>query len=434
MRQRIVKTWLDGRVWLVPGMGVKRWLGFLVAAVMVVALGLLNTLLAWRAPEAVTDAMLRNLLGYYLPTWARTAGFITGGLLLFMLALNRLARNVLAPLQRPDETVGSSLASYARGRRGPRIVAIGGGTGLPALLRGLQAQTSNITAVVTVADDGGSSGRLRREYGLLPPGDFRNNIAALARDEALITQLLQFRFGAGIGSESSALEGHALGNLLLAALTQITGSFDTALLAINRVLALRGRVLPATLEPVVLSADVRVAGVTQRVVGESHIPDARGTVQRVYLDPADVRVYPPVIQAILQADLIVLGPGSLYTSVLPNLLVPGLAAALRQAKAPRVYVCNIATQPGETDGYGAREHVAALQAHTSADIVDYVVANGNLTLAVNPETILVQPTEPARARLIVADLVDEARPWRHDSDKLCAALLGLLGSRGAPGG
>ena len=328
------------------------------------------------------------------------------------------------------------------GKETPRIVAIGGGTGMPGLLRGLTAYTHNITAVVTVADDGGSSGRLRRELGLLPPGDFRNNMAALSRDEALMTQLLQYRFGSSVsgGDEHGAqgdLRGHAFGNLLLAALAGITGSFDEALLAAQRVLAMRGRVVPSTLEHVTLVAEVLVArggetAVLERVVGESAIPKAGGKIQRVDLEPANVRAYPPALRAIFQADLIVMGPGSLYTSILPNLLISDLAEALKHARAPKVYVCNLATQPGETDGYTVADHVHALLDHIPAGCLDMVLANDNLSLAADVgggRTMFVQPVAPRGAvRLVTADLVDEKRPWRHDSQKVAKRVMELLTS------
>ena len=328
------------------------------------------------------------------------------------------------------------------GKESPRIVAIGGGTGMPGLLRGLTAYTHNITAVVTVADDGGSSGRLRRELGLLPPGDFRNNMAALSRDEALMTQLLQYRFGSSVsgGDEHGAqgdLRGHAFGNLLLAALAGITGSFDEALLAAQRVLAMRGRVVPSTLEHVTLVAEVLVArggetAVLERVVGESAIPKAGGKIQRVDLEPANVRAYPPALRAIFQADLIVMGPGSLYTSILPNLLISDLAEALKHARAPKVYVCNLATQPGETDGYTVADHVHALLDHIPAGCLDMVLANDNLSLAADVgggRTVFVQPVAPRGAvRLVTADLVDEKRPWRHDSQKVAKRVMELLTS------
>ncbi|MCA9901134.1 MAG: YvcK family protein, partial [Anaerolineales bacterium] len=314
---------------------------------------------------------------------------------------------------------------------GPNIVAIGGGTGMPGLLRSLTEYTRNITAVVTVADDGGSSGRLRREFGLLPPGDFRNNIAALARDEALMTQVLQYRFGAALGENGrSELQGHAFGNLLLAALTGITGSFDEALLAAERVLALRGRVLPSTLADVALAADILLPdGTLQRVVGESKIPEANGRIQQVYLQPSDVRAYPAALQAIFQADLIVMGPGSLYTSILPNLLVPDLAEALLHARAPKIYICNLATQPGETDNYSVADHVATLFQHIPTGCLDVVIANDNLSIPPDRgggNTIYVQLTPPKALPMITADLVDETWPWRHDGAKLAQAVMRLL--------
>ncbi len=334
------------------------------------------------------------------------------------------------PISESSPTQPSSLA------RGPKMVAIGGGTGMPSLLRGLTHYTSNITAVVTVADDGGSSGRLRRGYGLLPPGDFRGNIAALSRDEELMTQLLQYRFGASVVDDNGAdqeLRGHAFGNLLLAALTGITGSFDEGLLAAQRVLAMRGRVVPSTLANVALVADILVGqspqtAELQRISGESSITNAGGRIQRVALDPAAVRAYPPALKAIFQAQLILIGPGSLYTSILPNLLVPDLAQALLHARAPKIYICNLATQPGETDNYDVADHVSALLQHLPNNFLDVVLAND--AVSTEPETVgntvFVQITKPPMVRLVTADLVDESRPWRHDSAKLARAVMDLL--------
>ncbi|MFN2143029.1 MAG: uridine diphosphate-N-acetylglucosamine-binding protein YvcK, partial [Candidatus Promineifilaceae bacterium] len=308
---------------------------------------------------------------------------------------------------------------------GPHLVAIGGGTGMPALLRGLRRYTGNITAIVTVADDGGSSGRLRRELGVLPPGDFRGNIAALSRDEELMTQLLQYRFGSSVDEgpdQGRELQGHAFGNLLLAALTGITGSFDEALLAAQRVLAMRGQVIPSTLSQVTLTADVLLENEKgelelQQVTGESAITRKHGRIQRIYLQPDDVRAYPPALKAIFQADLILIGPGSLYTSILPNLLVPDLAQALYHAQAPNVYIANIATQAGETSGYNVADHVAAIRQHVPDLQLDVVLANDNLSPAQDAlgQTILVEMSDVPGVRLVTADLMDMTRPWRHDS-------------------
>lgn len=308
----------------------------------------------------------------------------------------------------------------------PKVVAIGGGTGLSTLLRGLKVHTQRITAIVTVADDGGSSGRLRRELGLLPPGDFRNCIAALADDEALITQLFQYRFGQGEG-----LNGHSLGNLFITALAAITGSFERAILEASRVLAVQGRILPSTLEDVTLIADLRVQEESApprltRVQGESAIPKAGQPIERVFLRPERVRAYPDAVRAILEADLIVAGPGSLFTSVLPNLLVQDIRRAVKASSAPRIYVCNVATQPGETDGFDVGQHAGALQRHVGRDLFPFVLANSNLaTILEHPQLQPVSPDFPPDAgyRVITADLVDPETPWRHDSDKLAEQVL-----------
>jgi uncharacterized cofD-like protein len=348
-------------------------------------------------------------------------------------AVLRLGANLVAPFQYRHTEVADMLYEYNRQGRGPHIVAIGGGTGMPSLLRGLREYTRNITAVVTVADDGGSSGRLRRELGVLPPGDFRNNLAALSRDEALMTQLLQYRFGGSIENGKGELQGHAFGNLLLAALTGITGSFDEALLAAERVLAMRGRVLPSTLELVTLVADVEViegeTAVLRHIIGESAIPTAGGKIQHLELEPGHVRAYPPALRAIFQADLIVIGPGSLYTSILPNLLIPDLAEALMKTRAPKIYICNLATQPGETDNYSVADHVATVLQYIPTNFIDFVLANDNLSVSPTTgggQTIFVKPTPPTQVHMITADLVDESRPWRHDSTKLAKAVMSLL--------
>ena len=418
----------DRRRWLTFGIGIKRWLLVLIIGTAVMSVGWLPLLFAARREVWLAVPFLPLALRVLIP-------FVIGGALV-LLAVVHLGKNLVEPLRAGPGAVVDSLYDHRLRDRGPHIVAIGGGTGMPGLLRGLTSYTSNITAIVTVADDGGSSGRLRKELGLLPPGDFRNNLAALARDESLMIQVLQYRFGtqAGVnGDEPPAeqgLSGHAFGNLLLAALTGITGSFDEALLAAQRVLALRGQVLPSTLDNVTLVADVAVGeGEIIEVVGESAIPEARGRVETVRLDPPHVRAYPPALRAIFQADLIVLGPGSLYTSILPNLLITDLAEALLHCRAKVVYVCNLATQPGETDDYSVADHVVAIRRHVPEQLIDVVVANDNFSVAPDTgggDTRFVRIEAIKGVRLITTDLVDEARPWRHDSKKLARTVLNLL--------
>ena len=436
------------RRWLLPGLGVKRWFLLLGLGAFLLVWAAIGVLFYLRQYDYLSDDTISLLTLAFVPPWVRIIGPLTLGLLLFAWAGQRLVANLVAPFRQGHEAIGESLYRYHSMRqRGPHIVAIGGGSGLPSLLRGLTSYTGNITTIVTMADDGGSSGRLRRELGLLPPGDLRSNMAALAADEALMTQLLRYRFGERIVAGSrvdSELSGHNFGNLLLAALTGITGSFDEGLLAAERVLAVRGRVLPSTLTEVTLLADITRAadGAIVRVKGESEIPKANGMIKRVYLEPADARAYPPAIKAIFQADLIVLGPGSLFTSILPNLLVPEIRAALEHARAPIIYVCNLVTQAGETDNYTVADHVAAITQYVPTNRLTTALANNNL----KPEPTN-QATEPANAAdvhsqdnhynyvrpipapdvpLKTLDLVDLERPDRHDSEKLAKAILDIL--------
>jgi uncharacterized cofD-like protein len=285
-----------------------------------------------------------------------------------------------------------------------------------------------MTAVVTVADDGGSSGKLRRELGVLPPGDLRNNIAALANDEALMTQLFQYRFATG------GLEGHSFGNLFLTALSEITGSMDKAIAETEHVLAIEGRVLPSTLqENVELGAEVRLPGEnrTRIVIGESQIPESGGKIERVFLQPDQVRAYPEAVRAILSADLLVIGPGSLFTSILPTLLVSGMIEAIRASSAYKVYVCNVATQEGETDGFTVADHVEVLETHIGQRVFQAVLGNNSYpSKNAGEKTHYVLPASESntitrRYEFHYTDLTDEERPWRHDPNKLAKALLEL---------
>jgi uncharacterized cofD-like protein len=300
-------------------------------------------------------------------------------------------------------------------------VCIGGGTGMSTLLRGLKNYSDNLTAIITVADDGGSSGKLRTELGVLPPGDFRQCIAALADSEPLMARLLEYRF-----PSSSGLGGHAFGNLFIAAMAGVTGNSERALLESSRVLAVRGRILPSTLENVTLCAEVRGThqAQTARVHGESQIAKFGLPVERVYLEPENVPAYPGATRAILDADLIVLGPGSLYTSVLPNLLVEDLCAAVTVSPAVKLFVANVATEHGETDGYAVEDYLKALRSHCAGLEAEGVLVNRRTTGKLPPQAqidfVVARESNPAYA---LSDVVDEERPWRHDSEKLARAVL-----------
>jgi len=367
----------------------------------------------------------------FLPRLLRVLIFGGLGLGLVVYGIWGLNRALLRPFLRPGHTVIDQLSDFRRRDRGPRVVAIGGGHGLSTLLRGLKAHTRNLTAIVTVADDGGSSGRLRESLGILPPGDIRNCLAALSNDEALLTQLFQYRF-----SGAPELEGHSFGNLFITALTDITGSFEEAIAESGRALSVSGRVLPSTLHNVRLVADVRLPHVINevRVQGESKIPEMAGRVRRVWLEPNNPPAFPPVLQAILNADLIVIGPGSLYTSLLPNLLVPDLLAAIQASRAIKVYVCNIATQTGETDLYTCHDHVHSLEEQVGENFFDIVLCNENYEGDPGSTSQWVRADEKSRAdaRLYCADLIDDEHSWRHNSIKLSQVIMDLFYERTGP--
>ncbi len=416
------------QVWLkllTPGIGVKRWVIVFFGGVTLLGLGLAMLMVElYRAQPRSSwiHALTLDSLPLALRlTIAAALGLGAVGVGLFM-----MNRSILAPLAVQGPELIETLVAYQRGQRGPKIVAIGGGTGLPALLRGLKNETANLTAIVTVADDGGSSGRLRRDLGVLPPGDFRNNIAALARDEGLMTQLFQYRFGEG------GLEGHSFGNLFITAMGAVTGSFEAGLAESSRVLAIKGQVLPSTLSDVTLVADLKHGGNgRKRVEGESAIPETVGTIERVFLQPDDAPAYPEAVKAILAADLIVLGPGSLFTSILPNLLVRGLTQAIRTSKALKIYVCNVATQRGETEGYTVGDHVRVIEKHVGEQLLDIVLINDHfpaLAQDVNFTYVRLEdsPDKGLQKRIRTAPLADSLQPWRHNSEELAKAIMRLL--------
>lgn len=374
------------------------------------------------------------------PLWS-AALVLAAALSIIFVSCRRLLGYLSAKAPSPRTAPWADIATQGGlAATAPSIVAIGGGHGLATLLRGLKHYSADITAIITVADDGGSSGRIRRQMGLPPPGDFRNCIAALADDESLTTQLFRYRFGAAPGPSPAAgaeLAGHSLGNLLIAALTNISGSFESGLELSSRVLAIQGRILPSTLADVTLVGEVRdgprveaqPAGDRQRVrriAGESQLPEAEGVIERVYLQPEGAPAYPASVRAILTADLVVLGPGSLYTSVLPNLLVSGIRDALHATAAPVVHVCNIVNQPGETDGYDTDDFIGALERHVGPGVVDLVLANTVDRDLVDGSLPFIQIGVRARPRTVSEAMTDLARPWRHDSDKLARAIVAMV--------
>jgi uncharacterized cofD-like protein len=411
-----------------PGLFVKRWFLVLLAGMVLVSLGL-----GFALTELYRSAVAPGWVGVatlqFWPLLVRAGLFLVLGGGLCAVGFVRLYRSlgdVMPPYS--NQSLLERIYEYRLRQGGPRIVCIGGGTGMPAVLRGLKHHSANITAIVTVGDDGGSSGRLRREHGILPPGDFRNNIVALAEVEPLMARLFQYRF-----AEGSVLGGHSFGNLFVLAMTGVTGSFEHALRETSRVLAVQGTILPSTPQDVEICAEFSDGS---EECGESRIPEIGKPIARLRIKPEHPAAQPEAVRAILEADLVVLGPGSLFTSVIPNLLVEGIAKALLQSDALKVYVCNVATQPGETDGFSVEAHVDALVRHMPGQVnpIDVVIAPLHPEGAVPPEpgVTLVAPASPDATEplvvVVVDDVVRDDHPLRHDPDKLAVVLMRVLKS------
>ena len=419
--------------WLTPGIGVKRWVVVILGGTTLLGIGFAILVLdVYRtAPETWWLPLLSALSLRFLDRTLRAIIFGIIGVGIVSVGVWGLNRALLKPFLKPGKQVVETVSAYRRRERGPRIVALGGGHGLSMLLRGLKTHTGNITAVVTVADDGGSSGEIRKSIGILPPGDMRNCLAALSNDEALLTQIFQYRF-----SERAGLNGHSFGNLFITAMADITGSVEEAVTEAGRVLAVQGRVVPSTLHDVKLVADISLPYSMKniRVDGESEITKAPGEIKRVWLEPSNPHAYPPAIQSILSADLVIIGPGSLYTSILPNLLVPDIVEALRASRALKFFICNVATQRGETDGYQCGDHVTTIEKHLGQNIFDLIISNKSFkgTLPSDIDWVISEPDLSEKYSVYYADLIDEKYPWRHDSDKLSRAIIDLYYERTGP--
>lgn len=415
--------------WLSPGLFVKRWLLISLTGVFLTSFGLaiwVKLTPVNRFLEFVSQAL--ETIARLVPNSVSGPLAVLLGVFLLFWGQSRTVETITEALQ-PDasEELVDLLRTHRRLHRGPKIVAIGGGTGLSTLLRGLKQYSSNITAIVTVADDGGSSGRLRREMGILPPGDIRNCIAALADEEKLLTELFQYRFHAGDG-----LSGHSFGNLFISAMTEITGDLEQAIDASAKVLAIRGKVLPATLTDVSLWAKLADGRIIE---GESKITEAMGQIRQIGCHPADPVALPAALAAIKEADYIIIGPGSLYTSIIPNLLVPAIRQALAQVTVPRVYVCNIMTQPGETDNYSVADHLRAIEGVCEERIFDAVLAQRT---APSPQSLQLYAQEHSHPvfldreevgkmgyRIILANVMAEdevTAKVRHDPQRLARVL------------
>ena len=447
-----LRNWLK---WLHPGMGVKRWvaLGFVgLGLVLFGAVARIQSGISGDRPLSVrlADGSIHALhLGIRTPMLA--ALLLAAGAMICFFAFARLVGSLTAVLS--PEMARGGLASVVYERRklaqAPRIVVIGGGTGLSTMLRGLKAYSSNITAVVTVADDGGSSGKIKKQLNILPPGDIRNCLVALADAETQMTELFQYRFREveekaenrkfrteepGPANYGEGLRDHAFGNLLIAAMTAINGGdFERAVLETSRVLNIRGKVLPATVDHVHLRAEMQDGSFIE---GETAIASSPQRIKRMYLLPENACPVDDALDAIARADVIVLGPGSVFTSVIPNLLVRGIPEALQRSKAKKVYICNVMTQPGETDGFSAYDHIKTIERHAGGRVFSHVLVN-----SAQPDQQLLEKYRKSGATLVIADTdrikADGYRPItgafisqtdvvRHDAPVLARAIMNLL--------
>ena len=419
------------RKWLAPGIGIKRWF-----VLLLFGMGLLGLGVSFLARELYLTVTLPGAFYYitlqFVPYAVRGAILISLAVLCIGFGIGKFTSGLVIAARSSDRRNGADeplvdlLHRQRFAGRGIRIVCMGGGTGLSVLLRGLKAYTDNLSAVVSVADDGGSSGRLRRDLGIIPPGDLRNCIAALADAEPLMTRLFQYRFPEGSGN---GLEGHSFGNLFIVAMSEVAGSMEEAIHETGRVLAVRGKILPSTLE------NIRLAALTSdgdTIRGESSITEAGERIAQLNLEPQHPPAYPETLNAIRNADLIVVGPGSLFTSVLPNLLVPDLRIAFQESAAMKLYISNVATQHGETDHFSVQDHVRVIGDHIGGLPFDAVVANNNskarLPRGWNSEPVRVEHTRDKSdaahtLRIIEADIVDTGNRYRHDSAKLADAIM-----------
>jgi len=409
--------------WLIPGLEVKRWFALIFFGSVLIILGILML----SNPRSIYNFL--SCIKSIASAEIVAVPVIFAGAVLFFKGWQKSNLSMLDIRNgKEKETMLESLYRRRKLNKGPKIVAIGGGTGLSMLLKGIKSITNNITAVVTVGDDGGSSGRLREEMGVLPPGDIRNCIAALADDEDLVTKLFQYRFNVGEG-----LKGHSFGNLFLTALCSITGDMVRAVKESSNVLSIRGRVLPSTLDNMKLVAEMEDGRI---IHGESSIPEAGGKIKRLFTEPADCKALPEVIQAIKEADLIIMGPGSLYTSVVPNLLIKEIASEVAKSNAKKIYVCNIMTQKGETDNYSVASHVNALIKHAgSSQILDAVLVNHSIPNDISPNYAKVgsfpvvldmENLAPTGIKLVSGNLLEEEQSKnglvRHSFHRVARAV------------
>lgn len=414
--------------WFYPGMLIKRWIILLLVGILFLGTGLGGLLRLPRPPQFV-KGFERVFLSEALVTRPVVMLIFFLGVICIALGLQRLLKSIYSLFaHHENKDLVDVLYEKRQLRRGPKVVGIGGGHGLSSLLKGIKEYTSNLSAIVTMADSGGSSGRLRKDFGMPPPGDIRNCLVALADTEPLMEDLFQYRF-----KGPSELKGHSFGNLFITAMSEVTKNFATAVRASSKILAIRGRVLPSTLNDVSLQAKMKDGRV---VKGEAEIPEAEGEIEELSLAPSDVPSNPETLKAIKEAEIIVIGPGSLYTSVMPNLLTKGMIEAIKHSRAIKIYVCNVMTQAGETDNYSVSDHIEAIYRHTKGKILDYVLVNTSkapLELAKKyekekafPVKVVEEELKKLGVKVVKANLMSTKDYLRHEPDKLARSIMRIF--------
>jgi len=398
--------------WLYPGMEIKRWILLSMVGIILVGFGMVLIF--------TRELDVYNYSGGLL--------LLIGGIIVIFGMKRMVGRFVHVFLPDRKKELVNIVYSKRKTRKGPRIVVIGGGHGLSTLLQGIKEYTANIKAIVTVADDGGSSGRLREQFDVLPPGDIRNCLVALADAEPLMRELFQFRFSQGEG-----LKGHNFGNLLITALTKISGDFEKAIKLASKILAIRGEVIPSTLERVRLIAEHSNGNTT---FGEDNIPKSELPIEKIKLSPKKCVATGEASKAIKESDIVIFGPGSLYTSIIPNLLVHNITSVLLETESIKIYICNVMTQHGETDGYTASEHIKAIIKHTTPGIINYCVVNtGNIPKHLldkyaeeksTPVKVDVEELQKLNCRIIAEDIINNTDYVRHDPEKLAKCIMKIV--------
>ena len=420
--------------WLIPGLNIKRWLALYSLGVGLLIIGI-SLLFNYQWLSYIEDIVLAysySLTGYYNYNVLILVGAVLIGIsaILILVGTSKVIKTIIrAVLPDPSSKVSDIIFQNIRLDKGPKIVVIGGGTGLSNLLRGLKSHTSNLSAIVTVADDGGSSGRLREDFQMIAPGDLRNCLVSLAEQEGVMENLFRYRFDG-----ENELSGHSFGNLFITALAQVyDGDIEEALEAASKLLRVRGRVIPSSTEFIKLRAEMTDGTIVE---GESNIPHSGKRIRHIYSDPALPKPEGAALRAIDEADVIILGPGSLYTSIIPNLLTDKLASHVRASKANKIYIANVMTQPGETTGYTLNDHVEALIAHGGEGIIDTVLANdGPLPIqmveqysAVGSEPLVLdtKKLQDKGIRTIRATLINPQKPAVHDPERLGKVIMDII--------